>query len=53
MEHVDPGTTTGEARLLPVVATVDPDVLDQIPAQLAPWANELDGYEPNILRGLD
>lgn len=53
MEHVDLATTTGDQRLLPAVATVDPDVLDEIPAQLAPWANEVDGYEPNILRGLE
>lgn len=53
MEHVTSGQSAGEPFPLPPVATVDPDILDQIPAQLSPWVGEVDGYEPNILRGLD
>lgn len=53
MEQRYSGQTLGEPCPLPPVATVDPDILDQIPAQLAPWLGDVDGYEPNILRGLD
>lgn len=53
MEHVSPTRAAGEPCPLPMVATVDPDILDQIPTQLSPWVGDVDGVEPNILRGLD